>query len=48
MNETRSNELKVIAESSNFYVDIKVNCEAREGTLEYKKDLTLNIPMITS
>ena len=35
MNETRSNELKVMAESSNFYVDIK-------------KDLTLNIPMITS
>ena len=35
MNETRSNELKVMAESSNFYVDIK-------------KDLTINIPMITS
>ena len=35
MNETRSNELKVMAESSNFYVDVK-------------KDLTINIPMITS
>ncbi len=35
MNKTRSSELKVMAESSNFYIDIK-------------KDLTLNIPMITS
>ncbi len=35
INETRSNELKVMADSSNFYIDVK-------------KDLTLNIPMITS
>ena len=35
INEIKNNELKVMAESSNFYVDIK-------------KDITLNIPMITS
>ena len=35
MNKVRSDELRVMAESSNFYVDVK-------------KDLTLNIPMITS
>lgn len=35
INETRSNELKVMAENNNFYIDVK-------------KDLTINIPMITS
>jgi len=35
INEIKASELQVLAESSNFYLDIK-------------KDLTLNIPMITS
>ena len=35
MNKIRSDELRVMAESNDFYIDIK-------------KDLTLNIPMITS
>lgn len=35
INKTKSNELKLFAESSNFYIDIK-------------KNLTLNIPMITA
>ena len=35
MNGTKASELQVLAENSNFYIDVK-------------RDLTLNIPMITS
>ena len=48
MNEIRINELKAMTENNNFYVDIKVNSKAKEDILEQKKDITINIPMITS
>jgi len=48
LNEAKTNELKVMAENNNFYIDIKRSNKARENVLEHIKHLTINIPMITS